>query len=97
VFTLYVRDLATGREVDTVANVVGATAWANDNRTYFYVTGDSARRSNAVWRRTTGGARGADANVFREDSVLYNVGSTARATGGSSSSAPRASRRATGG
>ena len=73
VFTLYVRDLATGREVDTVANVVGATAWANDNRTYFYVTGDSARRTNAAWRRTVGGPRGADANVFREDSVLYNV------------------------
>lgn len=74
VFTLYVRDLATGREVDTVPNVTGSTAWANDNRTYFYVTGDSARRDNAVWRRTLGAPRGADANVFREDSLLYNVG-----------------------
>jgi oligopeptidase B len=74
VYTLYVRDLATGREIDTVPNVTGSTAWANDNRTYFYVTGDSARRSNAVWRRTTGAARGGDANVFREDSLLYNVG-----------------------
>lgn len=74
VYTLYVRDLRTGREVDTVPGVTGATAWANDNRTYFYVTGDSARRDNAVWRRTIGARRGADANVFREDSLLYNVG-----------------------
>lgn len=74
VFTLYARDLRTGREVDTVPNVTGSTAWANDNRTYFYVTGDSARRDNAVWRRTLGTPRSADANVFREDSLLYNVG-----------------------
>jgi oligopeptidase B len=73
VFTLYVRDLRTGRDLDTVSNVVGGTAWANDNRTYFYVTGDSARRSNAVWRRTTGAPRGGDVTVFREDSLLYNV------------------------
>ncbi|GJG85322.1 oligopeptidase B [Gemmatimonadetes bacterium T265] len=78
VYTLYAKDLRTGRLVDTVSNVTGATAWANDNRTYFYVTGDSARRDNAVWRRTLGaphaGAAGGDANVFREDSLLYNVG-----------------------
>lgn len=78
VYTLYAKDLRTGRVVDTVPNVTGATAWASDNRTYFYVTGDSARRDNAVWRRTVGaphaGAAGGDANVFREDSLLYNVG-----------------------
>ncbi len=74
VFTLYAKDLRTGRLIDTVPGVTGATAWANDNRTFFYVTGDSARRDNAVWRHTLGGARGADANVFREDSLLYNVG-----------------------
>jgi oligopeptidase B len=74
VYTLYAQDLRTGRVVDTVPNVTGAVAWANDDRTYFYVTGDSARRDNAVWRRTLGAARGSDANVFREDSLLYNVG-----------------------
>ena len=78
VYTLYAKDLRTGRLVDTVPNVTGATAWANDNRTFFYVTGDSARRDNAVWRRTLGGThvggQGGDANVFREDSLLYNVG-----------------------
>lgn len=78
VYTLYAKDLRTGRLVDTVPNVTGATAWANDNRTFFYVTGDSARRDNAVWRRALGaphtGTAGGDANVFREDSLLYNVG-----------------------
>ncbi|HEY0777944.1 MAG TPA: S9 family peptidase [Gemmatirosa sp.] len=74
VYTLYAKDLKTGRLVDTVPNVTGATAWANDNRTFFYVTGDSARRDNAVWRHTLGGSHGADPNVFREDSLLYNVG-----------------------
>ncbi len=74
VYTLFVKDLRTGRLVDSVPDVTGGTAWANDNRTFFYVTGDSARRDNAVWRHAVGGARGRDANVFREDSLLYNVG-----------------------
>ena len=74
VYTLYVKNLRTGQLVDTVPNVTGSTAWANDHRTYFYVTGDSARRDNAVWRRALGSEHQRDANVFREDSLLYNVG-----------------------
>ena len=73
VYTLYVKDLRAGRLVDSVPDVTGGTAWASDNRTFFYVTGDSARRDNAVWRHVIGGARAADVNVFREDSLLYNV------------------------
>lgn len=72
-YTLYVKDLRSGRLVDSLANVWNGTAWADDNRTFFYMTADSAKRGNAVWRHVTGEARARDANVFREDSVLYNV------------------------
>jgi oligopeptidase B len=96
VFTLYVRDLATGREVDTVANVVGATAWANDNRTYFYVTGDSARRTNAAGAARWAARAAPTRTCSARTRCCTTWSSTARATGGSSSSAPRASRRATG-
>jgi hypothetical protein len=45
------------------------------------MTADSAKRGNAVWRHVTGAARARDANVFREDSVLYNVGSSRSRSG----------------
>jgi oligopeptidase B len=71
-YTLYVKDLGTGRLLDSIRNVWNGTAWANDNRTFFYLTADSAKRGNAVWRHRIG-ATGADAKVFQEDNVLYNV------------------------
>ena len=72
-YTLYVKDLQTGRLVDSIPNAWSGTAWADDNRTFFYMTADSAKRGNAVWRHVTGQARSMDASVFREDSLLYNV------------------------
>ena len=80
-YTLYVKDLGTGRLVDSIPNVWNGTAWAEDNRTFFYMTADSAKRGNAVWRHVTGQARSTDASVFREDSLLYNV-SVARSRNG---------------
>jgi oligopeptidase B len=48
VFTLYVRDLRTGKLVgDSISTVVPSVAWANDT-IFLYQTADSARRANAV-------------------------------------------------
>jgi oligopeptidase B len=71
-YTLYVKDLASGRLVDSLRGVWNGTAWANDNRTFFYMRADSAKRGNAVWRHVTGSGE-PDARVFQEDNVLYNV------------------------
>ena len=73
-YTLYVKDLRTGRLLaDSLSNVVPSVAWANDT-VFFYQTADSARRSNAVWRHVLGTPRSNDAKVFQEDDVLNNVG-----------------------
>jgi oligopeptidase B len=75
VFTLYVKDLRTGRTLsDTIGAVVPGLAWANDNRTLFYMTADSARRNNAVWRHVIGDPRSKDVKVFQDDDLLNNVG-----------------------
>ena len=71
-YTLYVKDLGTGRLMDSIRGVWNGTAWANDNRTFFYMRADSAKRGNAVWRHVTGSPE-RDARVFQEDNVLYNV------------------------
>lgn len=72
-YTLYVKDLSTGRLVDTLASVWNGTAWASDNRTFFYMTADSAKRGNAVWRHVVGRPRAQDVKVFQEDNVLNDV------------------------
>ena len=74
VYTLYVKDLQTGTLLaDTLGDIVPGLAWADDNRTLFYSTADSARRTNAVWRHVLGDARSKDAKVFQDDDVLNNV------------------------
>jgi oligopeptidase B len=71
-YTLYVKDLGMDRLVDSIGGVWNGTAWANDNRTFFYMRADSAKRGNAVWRHLTGSAE-RDTKVFQEDNVLYDV------------------------
>ena len=74
VYTLLVKDLRTGKTLaDTLGQVVPGLAWANDNRTIFYSTADSARRTNAVWRHVLGQPRASDVKVFQDDDVLNNV------------------------
>jgi oligopeptidase B len=74
-YTLYVKDLRTGRLLpDQLSGVWNGIAWADDNRTVFYMTPDSAKRGNAVWRHVLGQPSTSDVKVFQEDNVLYNVG-----------------------
>jgi oligopeptidase B len=72
-YTLYVKDLRSGTLTDTIPGVWNGTAWADDNRTFFYMTADSAKRGNAVWRHVIGTPRDQDVKVFQEDNVLNNV------------------------
>ena len=72
-YTLYVKDLRTGQLTDSIVGVWNGTAWADDNRTFFYMTADSAKRGNAVWRHVIGAARSQDVKIFQEDNVLNDV------------------------
>lgn len=73
VYTLYVKDLPTGKLLaDSISSVVPSVAWANDT-ILFYQTADSARRSNAVWRHVLGTPQSRDVKVFQEDDVLMEL------------------------
>ncbi|HWA57976.1 MAG TPA: S9 family peptidase [Gemmatimonadales bacterium] len=80
-YTLVVQDLETGRILDRIPQVWNGTAWADDNRTFFYMTPDSAKRGNTVWRHVTGTPREQDVKVFQEDDVLNNVSVTRSRSG----------------
>src|SRR6266481_5111109 len=74
VYTLYVKDLATGKLLgDSISRVVPSIAWANDT-VLFYQTADSARRADAVWRHVLGTPKSGDVQVFHESDVLDNIG-----------------------
>jgi oligopeptidase B len=72
-YTLYVKDLSTGKILESIPKVWNGTAWADDNKTFFYMTADEAKRGNAVWRHVIGTAREQDVKVFQEDNVLHDV------------------------
>jgi oligopeptidase B len=51
-YTVRVKDLRAGAVLpDEIPNTYYSFAWANDNRTFFYVTLDLAKRPYRIWRR----------------------------------------------
>jgi oligopeptidase B len=73
-YTLHVKDLTTGQILESIPDVWNGTAWADDNRTFFYTRADAAKRGNTIWRHVLGTPRDADVKVFEEPNVLYNAG-----------------------
>ncbi len=74
-FTLRVKDLRTGKFLRDRKEKLGfGLAWASDNRTVFYMSTDSAKRGDRVWRHTIGTSVRQDVTVFHEPNVLFNVG-----------------------
>ncbi len=73
-YTLHVKDLRSGALLPgSIPNVWNGTAWADDNRTFFYTRADSAKRPHEIWRHALGTTPREDVKVFQEDSVLYNA------------------------
>jgi oligopeptidase B len=82
-FELRVRDLATGELLpDRIPNTARGVAWANDSRTFFYVTLDPARRPYAVHRHRLGDPPEADRTVYVEpDEAFFAEVSRTRSRG----------------
>jgi oligopeptidase B len=74
-YTLRFRDLATGIDhADVVEGVYYGSAWALDNRAFFYVRPDDAMRPWQIWRHELGRPAAEDALVFQEDDERFFVG-----------------------
>lgn len=73
-YTLRFRDLASGLDLeDVVEDVTYGLAWADDNRTCFYVRPDAAMRAYQVWRHATATAPAGDVLVFDETDERFYV------------------------
>ncbi len=74
-FELRIRDLDKGTELDDVIpDVSYGSAWAMDNRTFFYVRVDDAHRPFQVWRHRLGDPVADDHLVFEELDERFFVG-----------------------
>jgi oligopeptidase B len=74
-FTLYIKDLRTGKlgpeRIQKVAGYSGA--WAADNRTFFYITEDAAKRAHRLWRHTVGTDGKDDVLVYEEKDERFRL------------------------
>lgn len=75
-YTLHVKDLATGKELLSrpIPETAGNVAWANDNRTLFYVTKDKLDRPYKVWRHVIGTNPDDDVCVYHETDDSFYLG-----------------------
>lgn len=69
-YSLYVKDLSTGRISDKIADRVTSFAWASDNKTAFYTQEDPVtKRSNKLFRHRLG--ESAHDLIYEEKDELY--------------------------
>ena len=76
IHTLRFRNLRTGQDyADAVPGVLEDLAWADDNRTLFYIQQDKVTlQSGPVYRHALGSAAGADVLVYDEPDKTLFVG-----------------------
>lgn len=73
-FELRIRDLISGKDTfERLKNLTFGLAWANDNRTVFYMKPDSAKRGHQIWRHWQNSDPILDVMVYHEPDVLFNV------------------------
>ncbi|WP_427872994.1 S9 family peptidase [Flavobacterium sp. MMS24-S5] len=75
IYTIQIKNLETGEILaDKIENVTGASVWANDNSTIFYVRQDQVTlRADKVFRHKLNTASENDVLVFDEIDDTFNV------------------------
>lgn len=71
-YSLYFKNMETGEVLPDKIDKVQSAAWANDNKTIFYVTEDKAKRPYKLFRHVLGGKD--DALLYEEKDELYRLG-----------------------
>lgn len=74
-YTLHIRDLRTGEDIEDTAERAGSVAWAADSRTLFYTTEDeTTKRHNHLYRHVLGDAQSRDELLRDEADERFNLG-----------------------
>jgi oligopeptidase B len=74
-FTLRIRDLATGSDLDDVVeNTGGGGAWAPDGRSFFYTVLDENHRPSKIFHHIVGTPQADDRLVYEEEDPGFFMG-----------------------
>ncbi len=72
-YTLQIKDLRTGQLLPEKIERVDSVAWANDNKTLFYVTEDATtKRNDKMWRHVLGTDK--YELIYDEKDELFDIG-----------------------
>jgi oligopeptidase B len=72
-YMLSVKDLTTGKLIETKFVKATDFEWAEDGKTLFYVTEDVAKRPHKLWRHAIGTPKEKDVFVFEEKDELFEL------------------------
>ena len=71
-YTLFFKNLVTGKKLIEKIPRVRSFAWSADNKTIFYVTEDQAKRAHKVWRKVLG-ERSSEKLIYEEKNKSFSV------------------------
>jgi oligopeptidase B len=72
--TLYFKNLFNGKSLlESISNTSGSSAWANDNKTIFYLLNDHTVRSYKVMRHILGSDPKTDTEIYTEKDSTYSL------------------------
>lgn len=73
--TLYIKDIQNNKLYsETIANTSGDYAWANDNKTLYYILNDHTVRPYRIMRHSIGSDPATDKEIYTENDSTYGVG-----------------------
>lgn len=73
-YTIYFKDLSTGELLsDRLENTYYGSAWANDNRTFYYTVLDNNLRPYRLYRHRLGQPQSADELVYEETDPQFFI------------------------
>ncbi len=73
-YTMFFKNLATGAiSSETIPDTYYTSAWAADNKTFFYTTQDAASRPYRLWRHTLGADPKTDALIYEEKDEKFEL------------------------
>ncbi len=74
IYTLYFKDLQSGTLYpEVLKKIYYSSAWANDHKTFYYVTQDENQRPDKLWRHTLGTPVEQDEVLFEEKDNQYFI------------------------
>jgi len=72
-YTLWIKNLQTGKVYPEHVARVSSAAWAADNKTLFYTTTDPAKRPFRLYRHVLGSDPSKDALLYEEKDEMYRL------------------------